>query len=369
MNKNKIEKIRMNKSKKPQHLNIYDIGVWLTQNLAKISLFSVLMGFLNLWFYLYRIDHLPLLPSMLTTPSTLLSISFALIIIIFGFFITLLLPTLSYSFSTLFLAKKETDTAVIRHSFFISLFLAITGVFDSETALGLFIYIISGYIIFFAIQFFYCEWRETMKIYSRCIIINFAFMIVLFFIYNRAGLSGIDRFYRFVVIFLYLISCYILMAATYDFLKSKRPFFSKKNILPYLLAFIIIMYLTMSIAPGFITRANDYAMTLAGLKSEQKSIFKVNPADYPDNWLKERWLIKYTNAGSVWVEGYAIFQNSNVKVICPTTDYQQIKKRMIEETTIFSKTSTLRHPSGNTFNCIDIENKPNTTLSFLGEKK
>lgn len=369
MNKSKIEKIRMDAGKKTRTLNIYDIGIWLTQNLAKISLFAVLTGCLNLWLYLYRIDHLPLLPSMLTTPSTLLSISFALIIIIFSFFIMLLLPTLFYSFSTLFLANKEADAAVIKHSFLISVFLAVTGVFDTQIALGLFIYILSGYILFFAWHFLQGEWKKQMKLYLRCIIINLAFIIVIPFIYNSADLSGIDRFYRFVVIFMYLVICYILIAATYDLLKRKRSFFSKQNIFSWLLAFVTIIYLTMSIAPGFVTRANDYAMTLAGLKSEQKSLFKVTPADYPDNWLKDRWVIKYTQAGSNWIEGYAIFQNSNVKVICPTAVYQQIKQRMIKETTIFSQLDTTRRRPAGILNCLDIENKSNTTLPFLEQGK
>lgn len=367
MNRSILEKIRSNTPLKKSP-PVFNVLRYLANNITKISLFLVMMGCFNLWFYLYRIDHLTLLPSMLTTPSTLLAISFALAGIIVAFFITLLMPAIFYLAKMLLSKEHKPDKAIIPHSFLMSFIISVTGVLESETANSIFIFIISGYCINLIFHIFYGNWRRQIKIYASAFLINVAFIIITLFIYNKADLSGIDRFYRFITIFLYMTICYFPIMAIYDFFNETKRGINKKTIISLATTFIIIFYVTLNITPGFFVRANDHAIYLAGLKSNHINLYKIQANEYPAHWFKNNWTVKYRENESIWVEGYAIFQNSNIKVICPADSQARIQKKLIEETTIFSRLEKSRGAWKDMENCIEIENKSGSTLFWQKDK-
>ncbi|EOZ2166171.1 hypothetical protein ACQQKR_002300 [Klebsiella quasipneumoniae] len=329
---------------------------FIFNNLTKISALLIAIGFINLWAYLYRIEQLDLLTLFLSSPSTLLAIFASLALIIIAWISLLLLPTIVYS-SLVTIIPKNNAKRVISHSIAISIILSVLGTSDMSTAIGLLIFTITWYICYFTWLYIKNRNMNFLGTFFISVYLNIFIIIIIRLVYNLAALSDIHKLGKITILLFYIAAIYYpLIIRNIPSAKWKTK--KKKLITQSSILLLIILYPTIVITPGLMSKLNNYTIYLAGLRSDEKSWYKLTISNYPSGWLEHNWEIKSSKQKEIWVQGYPTIQNSIIKLICPEKVHYQMNIYLSTRLNIFAKE---REGSMDTKSCILIKN--NTTPS------
>lgn len=358
------KKTILNNNKK--NLRLEESFKIVLSNLTQVTIIFIVIGFINIWFYLYRIEQLNLLTVVISTPSTLLAIFASMSLIILLWVFLYITPTMIFLWlSTIY--KKNTNE-IIFHTFLISLFLAIFGAYPANVVIAIFIYIAMFYVCYLLYHFnTNIEFKNKKPITNLllAIFINLPLIIVLAIIYNKASLYNIDRSSRVFVLILNLAPIYAPLLYADYVIKKRKNISIREILISSVLTTATIGYIFMMSTSGMFLKLNDTTMSFSGLRSNELYWVKVNKKKFPKGWLEENWDIKENLHSEIWLQGFPLFYNNNTALICPQSTMDAMMLYSNSRLTAFSNS-----PKGsmNSSKCILIEN-PTTKLIKKENKK
>lgn len=364
----KMEKIhfkyRNNKLlRHPLYRSFHQTLSFFFSHLPQISVLFAAIGFINIWIYLSRIEQLNLLPSFLASPATLLAIfaSMSLIIILWG--LMLLMPTILFLFSAVINSKKKTEKA-IAHAIVISVTLAVLGTTDTTIATGSLIFIITFYLCYFLWQYIQNKNLKTLWGFFKGLYLNIPTLIIITFIYDKAELVHIGRFGKIYILIIYLFLIYMPLIICKNIISKKK--LPKKDLLVvgFLIVALVTIYFTAMSTPGLFIKLNNYTISLAGLRSEQKIWHKVKRQSFPSSWLEANWQDLKESGEEAWIQGYPVIQNNNILFLCPEAVHNQMNQYILSRLNLF-----IQEKSGSmdTRSCILLEKNSESSVKAINE--
>ncbi|ECC9552440.1 Uncharacterised protein [Salmonella enterica subsp. salamae] len=331
---------------------------FIFSHLPQISVVFAVIGFINIWIYLYRIEQLNLLTSFLSSPSTLLAIfaSLSLIVTLWG--LMLLLPTILFS-SLLTTMPKSNSKSIILHAIVISIILSILGTTEESIANGLLTYIVTFYICYFLWLYIQNKNIKSLGAFFIGLFLNIPTLIIIILIYNKAALANIERAAKVIILLIYLIMIYMPLIISNDILTKKEKT-RKNNLLKIFITIsLVIVYFTATITPGLIIKLNNYAISFAGLRSDDKFWYKINTENFPSGWLEYNWGVSSINQKEVWIQGYPIIQNNNITFVCSEKTHSLMDKYISARLNLFVQK---KNGSMDTKSCILIEKNTDSSV-------
>ena len=348
---------RSNKNK--EQFNIKVVPQKILANLTQLSIAFAVIGFINIWIYLYRINQLNLLTSVISAPSTLLVIFASMSMILILWLILYIIPTIIFTWCASVNDLTDNSHFIVAHSTFISLYLAIFGAYPSETALSVLIFCSVVYISYFIYRHFTASAKNSIIHFIVAFATNVPLIFVLSVIYNKVALSDIPRIYRVCILGLNLIPVYVPLFYAAIILKKNKIIRIKEIFLITALTTGAVAYITLMAMGGLLYKLNDNTMSYVGLRSDEPQWFKVNKEQFPQGWLNTNWQEKNSAGSEVWLKGYPIFQNNTIALICPESTYKAMESYTLSKMTFFS---SLPRGSMDSSQCIVIENSPGKVL-------
>lgn len=349
----------------------FPLSQFFSSNLTQLSIGFTIIGFVNVWIYLSRIDQLNLLSSLLSTPTTLLAVfaSMSFILLSWGLMITF--PTCIYLWMV-YQDKSQSDAKSIAfHSLIISIPLAILGAYSVDTAISAATFVMMFYTCYFCYRWTTQNLNKSLINFIKGITINLVILVIFGFIYNKFSLSIVSRPVRIATLLSYLVIIYIpIFLALNNIRKNKKN--QIKNVFIILITTILSMaYMATSLTNGLVMKMNDHTMTIAGLRSDDMHWFNVKSKDYPPGWLHQHWNITENNEPEVWLQGFMLVQSNTIVLICPQSTLNSMREYTLAHLTFHND---LPPGSMNSSSCILKENTPdmhirgNTPSKLKGDK-
>ncbi len=349
--------IRNNKYK--EHFDLKAIPQKILANLTQLSITFAVIGFINIWVYLYRINQLNLLVSIISAPSTLLVVFASMIMIILLWLVLYISPTLIFTWCTSVNGLTDNSYSIIFHSIFISLYLAVFSAYPTDTALSAFIFCSVIYICYFIYRHFTTSAKDSIIHFAVAFATNIPLIIILSTIYNKAALSDIPRIYRICILSVNLIPVYVPLFHTSNILKKNKKIRFKDIVLITVLTTGAVAYITSMTMGGLLYKLNNNTMSYVGLRSDEPQWFKINKEQFPQGWLNTNWQDKNHTDSEVWLKGYPLFQNNSIALMCPESTYKAMEIYTRSKMTFFKG---ITHGSMDSSQCIVIENSPGKIL-------
>lgn len=341
---------------KEKNLSIFNLLKSFIKHIAPISMLFISIGFINLWFYLKTIEQLPLLPSAISSPSALFSIFASMSIVITACLFIIILPAVFFFMLYLINKNNLRDKEIIINGTIISFILVVLGsINDGNIILGLITFLASFYFCYFIYIFYHNNIVIFLKILLQGAVINIPILITLLTINSNIVSSYQTIPIRLLILLIYAMISYIPIF-TLNYIINQRNIYSRQSIKAISLGLLFIFYFIIAATPGIFTKLNYNIITYSGFNNNTKQLYKVLKENYPTGWIEENFDNSILEKNFIWVEGYAIFQNNAIALICPEKTYKNVQKYIMENITRFnnSRNSNL----SDTTKCILIENKP-----------
>lgn len=322
--------------------------------LPQISAFCAIIGFVNIWIYLGRIDQLPLLPSVLASPSTLLAIFASMSLIITLWSILIIFPAAVLAWYVKNIGGDKRINHFITHSLILSIIIAVAGVNDSSLTPPIATYYAMIYACHICIKQCKNKTKESIQNILGALFFNIPLFMIFLFIYNKSSLSEVDRTVRLITLLSYLFAIYTPILSISIHFKNKKIIDIKSIIAVLLSTFIILFPITYYFNKGLLFKFNDYTMVLSGLRSTELQSFKVDSASFPTGWLDSNWGVGSTNDSQLWLKGYPLFQNNEIILTCPEETMREMNKYIVANSTLHNN---LHKGSMSSMRCIFIRKK------------
>lgn len=331
----------------------------LIAHLTQLSVAFAVLGFINVWFYFYRIDQLNLLTNVISTPSTLLATFASMSLITALWTVLYILPTGMYTWLISSYNKKEDSKSILAHAFIISVILAISG----ACPINISKYIITGsavlYLIFFSYRCYTAAAKPFLQNFAIAFAVNIPLIIILGIIYKIISLSQIEREIRVLTLILNLVPIYVTMGASAHFFAKRKTISIKEIILMVAIATVTIAYITLMSAPGLIFKLNDNTMAYVGLRSDQRQWFKVSEQQFPQGWLEANWNVNSISNKEIWLQGYPLFQSNTMLLMCPESTINAMSQYTLARLTF---SNSLLRGSMDSSRCILMDNAPGKSV-------
>lgn len=329
---------------------------FIITDLAQLSILFAVIGFFNIWLYLSRINKLSLLTAVLSTPSTLLAVFASICLILIKWGVLLSIPSIIMTWSTKINKIERSVKRLLYHSLCLSIALAILGCFPAENAIPMIIYYIMFYCCYIVYLHTVPKENNSFAILLTALLINIGIIFIFSVLYNSLSLHQYSRPERVFALLIGMLIIYMPIFIIAWHITNKKKIKLKEVIVIAVLSVCVLVYLIAIFASGIFIKLNDYSMNYAGLRGNSYHWIKINPDDFPDNWLNNYKGVKQTTKnGSVWIEGLSLFQNKDYAFVCSQETIEEMNKYTRSRMILF-----FDNPAGSmdTNSCILTENKP-----------
>lgn len=337
----------------------FSLPLFLSSNLTQIGIGFTIIGFVNIWIYLSRIDQLNLLSSLLSTPTTLLTVFASMSFILLLWILMVTFPTWIYLWMVNFDKSQSDAESIAKHSLIISIPLAIFGAYSTDTAISAAIFVMMFYACYFCYRWTTRNLNKSLTIFIKGITINMIVIIIFGFIYNKASLSIVARPVRVAILLSYLIIIYIPIFLALQNIRNKKTNQIKSIFIILTTTIILMTYISTNLTNGLVMKMNDYTMTIAGLRSDDLHWFNVKYKDYPPGWLHEHWNVTDEGDLEVWLQGFILIQSNTIVLICPQPTLKSMREYTSAHLTFHND---LPPGSMSSSSCILKENTPDVHI-------
>lgn len=329
---------------------------FIITDLAQLSILFAVIGFLNVWLYLSRINQLSLLTAVLSTPSTLLAVFASICLILIKWGVILSIPSLIMTWSAKINKIEHSIKRLIYHSVSLSIVLAVLSCFPSEVAIPLIIYYLMFYCCYMAYLHTIPKQKNSFTILFTALLINLFIILIFSLLYNNLALQQYSRPERVFVLLVGMIVIYTPLSIMVWYISKGKKIKVKEVVAIASLSICVFVYIITMFASGIFIKLNDFSMNYAGLRGDTYHWIKINPDDFPENWLDNYKGVKQvTKNGSIWIEGLSLFQNKDYAFVCSQEIIEEINKYTRSRMIPFFDNPT---GSMDTDSCILTENKP-----------
>ena len=353
---------RFKKSTSKKEIDLKTTLKKIISNLTQISIICAVIGFINVWWYLGRIDQLNLLTSVISAPSTLLVIFASMSSIVLLWLFLYITPTIIFTWSVAFNKEITNINSMLGYSALLSIVLAVFGAYPENVAYGVFTFCGMFYLCYF-FYFLISGNRNKVKHIALssliAFIVNISLLIILSIIYKQTSLASMERPVRVFILLVNLISVYVPLGFTSFSIAKNKKFSIKWIVIIAAVTTLSVGYFTLMTTGGLLYKLNDNTMKNVGLRSDQPRWFKVDTKRFPENWLEANWDTQSTSATEIWLKGYPLFQNNNILLMCPEQTMNAMNQYTLSRLTF---SNNLPRGSMDSSRCILLENRPENSI-------